>query len=77
MRGNVNIVNTLIDKKASNLSDEKIIEMATISVRYDDAIYPDNYDKNLKEGDAGWVEPMWRFEEEIDQAVLDRFGIAI
>lgn len=77
MRGKTNIINTATDKNTINLSDEKIIEMATIKVRYDDAIYPENYDKKLKAGEEGFVEPIERFENEIDQAILDRFGIVI
>lgn len=77
MRGAVKIINTATDKSNSDFSDEQIIKMATHSVRYDDAIYPDDYDHNLKSGDDGWVEEIWRFEEEIDQAALDKFGVTL
>lgn len=76
MRGKVNIINTGDDLERSDLSIDRVVEMATISVRYDDAPYPDNYDHSLKEGDDGYIEPVWRFEEEIEQSVLDRFGIS-
>ncbi len=71
------IINSATDFQKSGLSYEQIIEMATITVRYDDAQYPDDYDQSLKEGDDGYIEPILRFEEEIDQAVLDRFGVVI
>jgi hypothetical protein len=77
MRGQVEIINSKDDAQFGELSRDKVIEMATIVVRYDDAIYPDNYDQNLKTGDAGYVEAMDRFENEIDQAVLDRLGVII
>ena len=65
MRGKAKIVNSKDDAKAANLTDDRIIEMATISVRYDDAVYPEGYDRTLKEGDVGYIEPMERFEDEI------------
>tara|TARA_R110002012_G_scaffold65111_3_gene170808 strand:+ start:436 stop:687 length:252 start_codon:yes stop_codon:yes gene_type:complete len=77
MRGKAKIVNSKDDAKAANLTDDRIIEMATISVRYDDAVYPEGYDRTLKEGDVGYIEPMERFEDEIDQSVLDRFGVKL
>ena len=77
MRGKAKIVNSKDDAKAANLTDDRIIEMATISVRYDDAVYPEGYDHTLKEGDVGYIEPMERFEDEIDQSVLDRFGVKL
>ncbi len=77
MRGKTEIINTATDRKSADFSDEQIIEMATTSVRYDDAIYPDDYDQNLKEGDDDFIEPIFRFESEINQVVLDRFGVVI
>lgn len=75
MRGNVTIINSQDDAKTAGYTDEQITAMATILVRYDDAEYPEDYDKSLKDGDDGYIEPIWRFEEEIDQAVLERFGL--
>ncbi|EGR2496675.1 hypothetical protein VCSRO55_0670 [Vibrio cholerae] len=75
MRGNATIVNSKDDAEKAGLTTEQIIEMATIVVRHDDAAYPDNYDTNLKESDDGYIEPIWQFEEEINQAVLERFGV--
>ena len=75
MRGKAKIVNSPDDARVANLTDEMIIEMATISVRYDDAVYPEDYDKSLKEGDSGYIEPIDRFENEIDQSVLAWFGV--
>ncbi len=75
MRGKAKIVNSQDDAKVANLTDEMIISMATISVRYDDAVYPDDYDYLLKEGDEGYITPIYRTETEVDQSVLNRFGV--
>lgn len=75
MRSEIKIVNTKDDANKVRLTREQIIQMATIKVRYDDAEYPESYDQSLKEGDEGYIEPIWRFEEEVDQAVLNRFGV--
>ncbi|MGO3406742.1 MAG: hypothetical protein ACTIMS_05705 [Marinomonas sp.] len=77
MRGAVKIVNTQEDLVVSNMTREQIINMATITVRTDKAVYPDDYDQTLKEGDDGYIEPDYQFDEQIDQAALDRFGIAL
>lgn len=74
MRGIPRIINSQADAKTVNLSNEKLIEMATITVRHDGAVYPENYDTSLSEGDSGYIEPIWTFTEEVDQAVLDRLG---
>lgn len=76
MLGAVKIVNTPDDLSVSQMTREQIIEMATITVRYDDAVYPPDYDASLKEGDDGYIEPEWRYEEEIDQSALLRFGVS-
>ncbi|MBF4377398.1 hypothetical protein, partial [Vibrio anguillarum] len=60
--------------KSAGLTRDQVVALATITVRYDDAQYPDNYEKNLKYGDNGYIEPIWRFEEKIDEAVMSRFG---
>ena len=75
MQGSIKIINSQDDAEAAKLTREQIIEMATISVRYDDAVYPDGYNPNLQEGEDGFVEPIWRFESEIDQTILSRFGV--
>lgn len=77
MRGAVKIVNTQEDLVVSNMTREQIINMATITVRTDKTVYPDDYDQTLKEGDDGYIEPDYQFDEQIDQAALDRFGIAL
>ena len=59
------------------MTREQIINMATITVRRDAAVYPENYDKDLKEGDDGYIEPDYVYEEMIDQAALDRFGVTL
>ncbi|MBJ6946066.1 hypothetical protein JG666_01940 [Vibrio cholerae] len=76
MRGTAKIINSAQDAKSVGLTCEQAVAAATITVRYDDAKYPDNYDKSLKEGDEGYIEPSWRFENEIDHSVLERFGFA-
>ncbi|WP_022940110.1 hypothetical protein [Psychromonas hadalis] len=78
MRGQTKIINTVTDKQTAGISQADIIKQATINVRYDDAIYPDDYDHmQIKEGDEGYIEPIYRFEKEIDQGVLDRFEITL
>lgn len=77
MRGNANILNTAADLETSQMTREQVIAAATITVRKDVAVYPDGYDENLKEGDDGFIEPIYQQEERIDQAVLDRFGISL
>ncbi|QUX97573.1 hypothetical protein C0J08_20155 [Marinomonas sp. CT5] len=77
MRGNVNIVNTADDLESSTITREQVIAAATIKVRTDAAVYPDDYDTTLKEGDEGYIEPDYQYDEKIDQAVLDRFGIIL
>ncbi|NGZ66487.1 hypothetical protein G6Z92_05735 [Vibrio aestuarianus subsp. cardii] len=76
MRGNAKIINSMRDAQSIRLTYDQAVSAATIVVRYDDAEYPDDYDSALKDGDDGYVEPIWRFEEEINQAVLDRFGFS-
>ena len=75
MRGKAKILNSQDDARVANLTNEMIIEMATISVRYDDAVYPEDYDQSLKKGDDGYIEPVYRNQIEVDQSVLDRFGV--
>jgi hypothetical protein len=78
MRGNINIINSEKDKQKAGLTRENIIKQATINVRYDDAIYPSGYDHmQMKDGDENYVPPIFRTETEIDQGVLDRFGIVL
>lgn len=77
MRGKAKIINSKEDLESTDFTHDQIVEMATITVRYDDAQYPDDYDKNLKDGDDGYIGPIYRFEDEIDQAVLDRFGVTL
>lgn len=77
MRGAVKIVNTQEDLAVSNMTREQIISMATITVRTDLAEYPEDYDATLKEGEDGYIEPDYQFDEQIDQAALDRFGIEL
>lgn len=77
MRGNANIVNTGEDLAVSQMTREQVIAAATITVRHDAAVYPVDYDTDLKFGDDGYVEPDYVYEEMIDQGALDRFGITL
>lgn len=77
MRGSVNIVNTPTDLAASKMTREQIIAAATIVVRHDAAAYPEDYDTTLKEGDPGYIEPDYQYEEVIDPAAIDRMGISL
>lgn len=77
MRGAVKIVNTPADMAVSQMTREQIIAMATIAVRTDNAVYPDDYDKALKPGESGYIEPDYQYDEQIDQAALDRYGITL
>ena len=77
MRENIKIVNTADDLDVSQITREQVIAAATITVRHDAAIYPDGYDATLKEGNDGYIEPDYQYEDVIDQGVLDRFGITL
>jgi hypothetical protein len=77
MRGNPKIVNTREDLAVSQMTREQIIEAATITVRHDSAVYPEDYDTHLKSGDEGFIEPDYQYDEMIDQGALDRFGITL
>ncbi|EGR4489269.1 hypothetical protein DDN09_17605 [Vibrio cholerae] len=74
MRGQLKIINSAADAQQAGITREQALEIATITVRHDRAVYPDDYDSSLKEGDEGYVEPIWRFEDEIENSVLERFG---
>jgi hypothetical protein len=77
MRGNANIVNTKEDLAVSQMTREQVIAAATITVRHDAAVYPDGYNTDLKDGDEGFIEPDYQYDEIIDQAAMDRFGITL
>lgn len=74
MRGTSKIINSAQDAKSVGLTYEQAVAAATITVRYDDAQYPDNYDTSLKEGDEGYIEPVYEYVQQVDQSVLKRFG---
>ncbi|EOW9186985.1 hypothetical protein ACN1SV_001561 [Vibrio cholerae] len=74
MRGQLKIINSSQDAKQAGITREQALEIATITVRHDRAVYPDNYDTSLKDGDEGYIEPLWEEEAVIDQAVMKRFG---
>lgn len=74
MRGTSKIINSAQDAKSVGLTYEQAVAAATITVRYDDAQYPDNYDTSLKEGDEGYIDPVYEYVQQVDQSVLKRFG---
>ncbi|MCG3884181.1 hypothetical protein I3271_05725 [Photobacterium leiognathi] len=71
------IINSKDDMAQSGFTREQIIAMATTTIRYDDAVYPKGYDQNLKEGDEGYIAPIYRYEDEIQYNILERFGIEL
>ncbi|MEB5538585.1 hypothetical protein [Vibrio cholerae] len=74
MRGNAKIINSDRDAKSVGLAYEQAVAAATITVRYDKAQYPDDYDTSLKEGDEGYIDPIYEYVQQVDQSVLKRFG---
>lgn len=59
------------------MTREQIIAAATIVVRHDAAAYSEDYDTTLKEGDPGYIEPDYQYEEVIDPVALERFGVVL
>ncbi|HGS4493606.1 TPA: hypothetical protein ACMDNH_001861 [Vibrio cholerae] len=74
MRGQLKIINTAADAQQAGITSEKALEIATITVRNDRTVYPDDYDTSLKEGDEGYIEPVYEYVQQVDQSVLNRFG---
>lgn len=74
MRGQLKIINSAADARQAGITREQALGIATITVRHDRTVYPDGYDNSLKEGDDGYIEPVWEEEIVIDQAVMSRFG---
>lgn len=74
MRGQLKIINSSQDAKQAGITREQALEIATITVRHDRAIYPDDYDSLLKDGDEGYVDPVYEYVQQVDQSVLKRFG---
>lgn len=74
MRGQLKIINSSQDAKQAGITREQALEIATITVRHDRAVYPDGYDTSLKEGDEGYIEPVYEYVQQVDQSVLKRFG---
>lgn len=70
-------INTAKDAIVSGVSADYILKMATKRVTYDDARYPRNYNVKLKPGESGYVVPLLRYEYEIDQNILKKFGIEL
>ncbi|OOF25046.1 hypothetical protein BZJ19_10010 [Salinivibrio proteolyticus] len=74
MRGSVAIINSEADAQKVGMTREDALKQATITVRHDKAEYPADYDKNLKPNDEGYIEPIYEYEEVVDDAALKRFG---
>ncbi|WP_114794232.1 hypothetical protein [Vibrio cholerae] len=74
MRRQLKIINSAQDAQQAGIARDQALKFATITVRHDRAVYPDGYDISLKDGDEGYIEPLWEEETAIDQAVMKRFG---
>ncbi|HGS5355346.1 TPA: hypothetical protein ACMDR1_001416 [Vibrio cholerae] len=74
MRGKLKIINSAQDAQQVGITREQALEIATITVRHDRAVYPDDYDTSLKETDEGYIEPIYEYVQQVDQSVLNRFG---
>ncbi|BCK29996.1 hypothetical protein [Vibrio cholerae] len=74
MRGKLSIINSAQDAQQAGIARDQALTFATITVRHDRAVYPDGYDTSLKDGDQGYIEPLWEEKTVIDQAVMKRFG---
>ncbi|WP_114774147.1 hypothetical protein [Vibrio cholerae] len=74
MRGHLKIINSAADAQQAGITREQALEIATITVRHDRAVYPDDYDVSLKAGDEGYIEPVYEYVQQVDQSVLNRFG---
>lgn len=74
MRGKLSIINSAQDAQQVGITREQALEIATITVRHDRAVYPEDYDTSLKEGDEGYIEPVYEYFQQVDQSVLKRFG---
>ncbi|EOX4257426.1 hypothetical protein ACPF3R_001206 [Vibrio cholerae] len=74
MRGQLKIINSAADAQQAGITREQALEIATITVRHDRAVYPDGYDVSLEEGDEGYIEPVYEYVQQVDQSVLKRFG---
>ncbi|EGR4295570.1 hypothetical protein DDN98_17425 [Vibrio cholerae] len=74
MRGQLKIINSAADAKQAGITREQALEIATITVRHDRAVYLEDYDVSLKEGDEGYIEPVYEYVQQVDQSVLKRFG---
>ncbi|GIA27447.1 hypothetical protein FXE96_09740 [Vibrio cholerae] len=74
MRGELKIINSAADAKQAGITREKALKIATVTVRHDRAVYPDDYDTSLKDGDDGYIEPVYEYVQQVDQSVLKRFG---
>lgn len=59
------IVNTSSDLAAAEAGTERTAFLNSLLndyVAFDDAAYPEGYDRNLKEGDQGYIAPVIRLE---------------
>lgn len=77
MKGKPRIVNTAEDFQRSSISEEFIRKQAEQAVYKDVAEYPDDYDHNLKEGDEGFIEPVFVEEKFTDETLLKKFNLNI
>jgi hypothetical protein len=61
----MSIINTAADLQTAAPSPERTAFLTALLndyVTFDDAVYPEGYDRELKEGDEGYVPPVLRQE---------------
>jgi hypothetical protein len=59
------LINTIEDLQAATDSHEQVAFLQTLLndyVTFDDAVYPEDYDRSLQEGDEGYIAPVTRTE---------------
>ena len=59
------LINTIEDLQAATNSQEQVAFLQALLndyVTFDDAVYPQGYDRTLQEGDEGYVAPVIRTE---------------
>ena len=72
------LINTIQDLQAATNSQEQVAFLQTLLndyVTFDDAVYPEGYDRTLQEGHEGYVAPVIRTEWNAGAAASWGFGI--
>jgi len=71
------LINTIEDLQAATDSHEQVAFLQTLLndyVTFDDAVYPEGYDRTLQEGDDGYIAPVLRQEWNAGAAASWGFG---